>query len=102
MFLFPLQLLFETFLVLRRNERDLIKNVYWLSCKLPIILARFKATGIFEKYSNIKLLLTSTSYNTLSLYFANINGNVLAHIRITEGTVNLALFDTNSFSFPAT
>jgi len=28
-FLFSLQLLSEIFLVLRRNERDVIKNVYW-------------------------------------------------------------------------
>ena len=34
-FWFPLQLLSETFLILRRTERDMIKNVYWSSCKVP-------------------------------------------------------------------
>ena len=34
-FWFSLQLLFETFLVLRITKRDVIKNVYWSSCKVP-------------------------------------------------------------------
>ena len=40
-FRFYLQLWSETFLVLRRNERDVIKNVYWNSCNVPFILVRF-------------------------------------------------------------
>ena len=39
--LFSLQLLSETFLILRRNERDMIKNVYWSSCTAPFSLLRF-------------------------------------------------------------
>ena len=40
-FWFPLQLLPETFLIPRRNERDMIKNVHRSSCKVPVILVRF-------------------------------------------------------------
>ena len=37
-FQFSVQLLSETFLVLRRNQGDIIISVNWSSCKVPIIL----------------------------------------------------------------
>ena len=40
-FWFSLQLLSETFLVLRRTERDVIKKVNTSSSKVPFILVRF-------------------------------------------------------------
>ena len=40
-FRFSLQLLCETFLILRRIQRDIIINVHRSSCQLPLILVRF-------------------------------------------------------------
>ena len=40
--LFSLQLLSETFLIPRRTERDMMKNVCWFSCKVTVIIVRFE------------------------------------------------------------
>jgi hypothetical protein len=38
---FSAQLLSELFFSLRRNEPDMIINVSWSSCKVPVILVRY-------------------------------------------------------------
>ena len=34
----------ETFLILSRTERDMIKNVQWSSCKVPLLLSNIDET----------------------------------------------------------
>jgi len=38
---FSVQSLFETFLILRRTEREMIKTATWSSSTVPVILVRF-------------------------------------------------------------
>ena len=45
-FWFSLQLLSETFLILRRNERDVTKNIYWSACKVPAFLVTFNEAEV--------------------------------------------------------
>jgi hypothetical protein len=40
----------EAFLNVRRGERDMIINVYWSLCEVPLFLLGFKETWIFSTY----------------------------------------------------
>ena len=56
------------FLILRRNGRDIIKNVYKSSCKVTKILVRFHSSldffyRDFEKYSYIRFLENQSIVN---------------------------------------
>jgi hypothetical protein len=51
-FLFSLQILSETFLILRRIQRDIIINVHRSSCQVPLLLSDFNVDR-FSKNTQI-------------------------------------------------
>jgi hypothetical protein len=56
-FCFPLKLSSETFFILRRTERDMIKKIYaGLHVKYPLFLSDFNETWIFQKLLKYRLL----------------------------------------------
>jgi hypothetical protein len=70
-FQFYLQILTVAFLILRRTERDMIKNVYRSSCKVPVILSVSKENRVlltdFRKNTYLsnfmKILSVDASYS---------------------------------------
>ena len=61
-FVFCLQLLSETFHILRRTEQDVIRNVYWCSYKVPVILIIFLMKIDFQKPPNYLILWKSVKW----------------------------------------
>jgi hypothetical protein len=65
---FSLQLLSETFLILRRTERDMIKNVYCLNVKYLLFLSDLIETisfsNKFSKNSQISIFVKIHSVGT--------------------------------------
>jgi len=51
-------------LILRRFERDVIKNVYWSSCKVPLFLSDFNGTWIFTAHFR-KILTFQISWKSV-------------------------------------
>ena len=41
----------EIFLILRRNERHMIENLHWLSCKVLVILSDFNENCFLDRFS---------------------------------------------------
>jgi len=75
---------FEELLVSRRTERDMIKNVYWSSCKVlyKLLLSNFNKTWIFSR---------QTFEKTQISHFLNIRpvGAELFHVyRWKDGQTN--------------
>jgi hypothetical protein len=66
-FRFFLQIFSEIFLIPRRTERNMIVNVLWSSCKVPVILLRIEwnelSRQFFEKHWNIKFHENTSSEN---------------------------------------
>ena len=57
-FSMSVQLLSQTFLILRMIQRDIIISVHWSSCRVPVIFVRFP--------SNLRFLNTLSKYPQIS------------------------------------
>ena len=64
-FWIPLQLLSLTFVILRRTERDMIKNVYRSSWKVSTILVRFEWRFNFSAVFSRKILKYKLSWKSV-------------------------------------
>jgi hypothetical protein len=56
----------ETYFILKNIQRDIIINIRWFSCKVPLIFSDLEleySREIFEKYSNIKFHENPSSGN---------------------------------------
>jgi hypothetical protein len=73
-FLFSLQLLSETFLMLRRIHRDMIIDVYRSSCKLPVVLSDFKWVWIFSTFSKNTQIQNLMKIRTMGAEFFHADG----------------------------
>jgi len=54
--LFSIKLLFETFLILQRIQLYII-NVYWYSCKVPLLLLYLKNLYFIDRFSKNNQIL---------------------------------------------
>jgi hypothetical protein len=64
-FWFSLQLLSETFLILRWNKRGMVNNVSRSSCEVPVILVDFNETWTFSKDFRKKKSKYQSSWNSV-------------------------------------
>ena len=102
-----LQLLSETFLILRMIQGDSITNVRISSCQVPVILVRFKRTSHFlgrswKKNSNIKfyqnpascsLVISGGQYDEANSRFSNFANAPKSSVSVLEKTLSLVTFD---------
>jgi hypothetical protein len=69
-----LQLLSETFLILRRTERDVIKNVYWCLCQVAVFLRDFNEMWCL--WTNFLKVLKNQIYFQYFLHKIHVAGSI--------------------------
>jgi len=108
-FWFPLESLSENFLILRRNERDVVKHRYWSSSKVPFILYDFSVTLISrqfffqKKYLKIKLHKNLSSGSRVVPYGRTDEGTDITQLTVAlrnfAKAPKISFYSHNVFSF---
>ena len=100
------QLLSEIYLFLRRIDRDMIKNVHWSPCKVPVIPVRFEWNlnflDSFAKSTYISDFNENSSSGMQFVVFAQTEGRTdmtklivaFRNFAIAPKTLNIFIFST--------
>jgi len=80
----------ETFLTLRRTERDMIIRLYWSSCKVHIILNRFSSNlNYLNRFSKNTRISAFKMIRSVGVELFHADGRTGGHTDMTELTVAL-------------
>ena len=78
-FWFSIQLLSQTFLILRRIQRDIVQNVGTSSCKVPVILVGFQRNFNFlDRFSKKAEVLNSVKIRPVEAELLHVSGLTVA------------------------
>jgi hypothetical protein len=80
-------ILYEKFLILRRIERNMIKNVFWDPCKLPVIFVRLWNLNFFDIFSKNTQISNFIKIRPVKATFFHMDGRTDKHDEGSDGII---------------